>query len=62
MIEEKELKALVKSFFEDYIDLREESEGGNMFSPVYVSCSRALRSKPLSELLDRMRELSGANK
>ena len=56
----EQLKALVKSFFEDYLNLREESEGGRMFSPIHVSCSRALKLKPLSELVARMRELSGA--
>lgn len=55
-----ELKELVKSFFEDYLDVQEESDSGRIFNPIFISCSRCLKMKPLSELLTRMRELSGA--
>ena len=55
-----ELKELVKSFFEDYLDVQEESDSGRVFNPIFISCSRSLKMKPLSELLTKMRELSGA--
>ena len=55
-----ELRSLVKSFFDDYLGVREESDSGRIFSPIYVSCCRAMKIESLSKLLDRMMELSGA--
>ena len=60
MSEAEELNALVKSFFEDYLDYQEESDSGRVFNPIHISCTRALMTKPLGELLKRMKELSGA--
>ena len=60
MTEAEELKALVKSFFEDYLGYQEESDSGRMFNPIHVSCARVMMIKRLDELLDRMKELSGA--
>jgi hypothetical protein len=57
---DSELKALVKSFFEDYLDYQEESDSGRVFNPIHISCTRVMMTKPLGELLDRMKELSGA--
>ena len=59
-IEAEELKALVKSFFEDYLDVQEESDSGRVFNPIHISCVRAMKLEPLYKLLMRMRELSGA--
>ena len=58
--EQGELQALVKSFFEDYLDVQEESDSGRVFNPIHISCTRVMMTKPLGELLDRMKELSGA--
>lgn len=58
--EHDELKACVKSFFEDYLHIRECSDSGYMFAPIAVSCCRALKLEPLGNLLERMRVLSGA--
>jgi hypothetical protein len=55
-----ELKQLVKSFFEDYLDYQEESDSGRVFNPIHVSCTRVMMIEPLAKLLMRMRELSGA--
>jgi hypothetical protein len=55
-----ELEQCVKSFFEDYLDRVEESDGGRLFHPVYISCSRVLKVTPLNSLLTKMRTLSGA--
>jgi hypothetical protein len=55
-----ELEQCVKSFFEDYLDCVEESDGGRLFHPVYISCSRVLKVTPLNNLLTKMRTLSGA--
>jgi len=55
-----ELKECVKVFFEQYLNRREESDGGRMFAPIYVSCCRVMKTKPLNELLEKMRVLSGA--
>jgi len=54
-----ELKTLVKSFFEDYLDYQEESDSGRVFNPIHVSCTRVMMVEPLAKLLIRMRELSG---
>ena len=55
-----ELKECVREFFEQYLNRREESDGGRMFAPIYVSCCRVMKTKPLNELLEKMRVLSGA--
>jgi len=55
-----ELKECVREFFEKYLDRREESDGGRMFAPIYVSSCRAMMTGPLGELLEKMRVLSGA--
>ena len=55
-----ELEKAVKSFFEDYLDIVEESDSGRLFSPITVSCCRAMKLEPLGELLLEMRRLSGA--
>ncbi len=62
MNEPNELKECVKELFEKYLNRREESDGGRMFAPIYVSCCRVLMTKPLDELLEKMRVLSGAEK
>lgn len=55
-----ELEQCVKSFFEDYLDRVEESDGGRIFHPVQVTCVRVLKVPPLNNLLTKMRTLSGA--
>ena len=62
MNEPDELKKCVKEFFERYLNYREESDGGRMFAPIYVSSCRVLMTEPLNELLEKMRVLSGAEK
>lgn len=57
-----ELRNLVKSFFDDYLSVTEESDSGRIFNPIHISCVRAMKLKPLSDLLDRMMELSGAKR
>ena len=56
-----ELKECVKSFFQDYLNIREESDSGRMFAPITVSCCRAMEIEKLNALLERMRSLSGAS-
>ena len=56
----EELRACVKEFFEEYLNLREESDSGRMFAPVQVSSVRSMLVEPLGELLEKMRVLSGA--
>ena len=62
MNEHEELKATVRSFFEDFIDIREESDSGRVFAPITISSCRCMMIEPLSEVLAKMRELSGAQK
>ena len=57
-----ELKECVREFIEQYLNRREESDGGRMFAPIYVSCCRVMMTEPLGELLEKMRVLSGAEK
>lgn len=55
-----ELSGCVKTFFEDYLNIREESESGRIFAPIQISCCRAHKLEALGALLERMRVLSGA--
>ena len=55
-----ELQQLVKEFFNTYLNRVEESDEGRLFNPITVSCCRVMMVKPLSELLSKMQELSGA--
>ena len=59
MSEADELKQLVKSLFEDYLNHQEETDEGRVFNPVHISCTRAMMIEPLAKLLNRMKELSG---
>lgn len=56
------LEACVKEFFEKYLNRVEESDSGKMFHPIYISCCRAAMLEPLDKLLDRMANLSGAER
>jgi hypothetical protein len=58
--ENDELKATVRSFFEDFLNIREESDSGRVFAPVTLSSCRVMMTEPLGNLLNKMRELSGA--
>lgn len=55
-----ELQRLVKTFFEDYLNIREESDSGRVFAPIQITCCRAHLLEPLNDLLDRMQQLCGA--
>lgn len=55
-----ELKILVRDFFENYLDVWEESDSGREFHPIHISCCRCMKIEPLNILLERMRELSEA--
>ena len=57
-----ELRACVKEFFEGYLNIVEESDNGKEFNPITISCCRALMVEPLNNLLNRMAELSGAER
>ena len=57
-----ELQGLVKEFFERYLNLVEESDSGKEFNPITINCCRALMLEPLNNLLNRMAELSGAER
>jgi hypothetical protein len=59
-IKSDELTACVKSFFEDYLNIRECSDAGYMWAPIAISCARAMKLEPLGILIERMRVLSGA--
>lgn len=60
MNEQEQLRDCVKIFFEEYLNIREESDSGRIFSPITVSCCRAYKYEALNNLLERMRVLSGA--
>jgi len=57
-----ELQGLVKEFFEKYLNRVEESDSGKEFNPITISCCRALMLEPLNNLLNKMAELSGAER
>jgi hypothetical protein len=58
--ENDELKATVRSLFEDFLNVREESDSGRVFAPITISSCRVMMTEPLGNLLNKMRELSGA--
>jgi hypothetical protein len=60
--ENAELKATVRSFFQDFIDVREESDSGRVFAPITISSCRCMMIEPLAEVLAKMRKLSGSEK
>ena len=55
-----ELKDAVRSFFEDFLNVREESDSGRVFAPITLSSSRCMMTDPLCDILQKMRKLSGA--
>jgi hypothetical protein len=57
-----ELKAAVRSFFQDFLDIREESDSGRVFAPITISSCRCMMIEPLAEVLAKMRKLSGSEK
>ena len=59
-VQDAQLRELVREFFDDYLDAMEESDGGNLFNPIHISCSRSLRFGSLGILLVKMRQLSGS--
>ena len=60
--ENAELKATVRSFFQDFLDIREESDSGRVFAPITISSCRCMMIEPLAEVLAKMRKLSGSEK
>jgi hypothetical protein len=60
--ENAELKATVRSFFQDFLDVREESDSGRVFAPITISSCRCMMIEPLAEVLAKMRKLSGSEK
>ena len=59
MTDNDRLKECVKQFFE-YLDYQEESDGGVMFNPITISCSRVMKFEPLNKILDEMKALSNS--
>lgn len=55
-----ELKLAVKELFEKYLNHTEESSSGRPFRPVQISCTRALMTEPLNDLIEKIRKLAGA--
>jgi predicted RNA binding protein with dsRBD fold (UPF0201 family) len=62
MTDDEKLKEAVKEFFNKYLNKVEESDSGYLFHPIGVNCCRAQMLRPLGNLLENMRELSGADK
>ncbi len=59
MTDNDRLKECVKQFF-TYLDYQEESDGGTIFNPITISCSRVMKVEPLNKLLDEMKALSNS--
>ena len=59
MIEEDmvRLKKLVKEFL-DILDTTEESDGGTIFHPVFISSCRVMKTKRIEEILLELNELT----
>lgn len=57
MSENTQLKTLTKRFFQ-IIDTKEQSDSGQEFSPVFISCCRVVLGQELNEVLSKMKELA----
>jgi hypothetical protein len=55
-----ELKACVRELFK-YLDAREVSDGGNEFSPTYITSCRCMVVEKLKVLLPRLKALAEDN-
>ena len=55
MTKQDTLESAVRELFEKYLDVQEESDSGNMFHPVVITCCRVHKTKPLNELVDKIR-------
>jgi 16S rRNA C1402 N4-methylase RsmH len=57
-MELRQLRLAVQKFFA-ILDIKEESENGTLFSPVYVASCRVGHSQDVSDLLKQMRKTCG---
>jgi len=53
------MEELVKSLFEDFLDVTEESDGGRVFHPNYISSCRALNLEPINKLMKELKSTVG---
>jgi hypothetical protein len=60
IVHNSELKELVRSFFDDYLNTWERRQDGSIYRPISIGCGRVMKMEPLGELLEKMRELSEA--
>lgn len=49
------MKELVKSLFEDYLDVTEESDEGRIFHPNFITSCRVMKVDPLNRLLAELK-------
>ncbi len=42
----------------EFLDYQEESDSGRLFNPIFISCSRAMKVKPLGECVDELKRLT----
>jgi len=50
------MEELVTSLFKDYLDVVEESDSGNMFHPIAISCCRVMKIEPLNNLMSELKQ------
>lgn len=56
----RQLQVVTKSFFDNFLNVVEETDNGVEFFPIQVSCCRVMKLEPLNEVLKQMQQLSGA--
>jgi len=49
------MEELVKSLFEDYLDVTEESDEGRIFHPTFITSCRSMKVEPLNKLLTELK-------
>ena len=54
-----EVRRLVRSLFNDYLDVIEESDSGREFRPITIGCCRVAKVEPLNQLLKDLRVAVG---
>ena len=57
MSSDSTIKELVRELFE-MLDYTEESDGGNIFHPIRITCCRVMMNERLNKLLAELKEAS----
>lgn len=49
------MEELVKSLFNDFLNVTEESDEGKIFHPTFITTCRALKIEPINKLMEELK-------